>query len=788
MSGLIYLNSPAIISAPSQKVTYKEKNEDWGIENIEYNLNISCDTGGSIRKSLHNKKVNYDLFNGKMNYDDFHLQLNKLDYEKGTFPTNFQNYPIELENFNILVGEEESREFMWAVRSLNEDVVTNKQEQRKQAILEAIVDEVKNGKFDPNLAAQRLQSIEKFYAYDYKDLRERMATHLLNWGWRTLDMKRKFSRGFYDVLIAAEEIYGFDIVAGNRVVFRKVNPLDISTIRSGDSPYIEDSDVIVEDSYRSIGQVIDDYYDELTPDQVQQIESGMMSNSGSNVVPMGLTDIDFSQGYASFVSPTNDDIYAYGGAYDSDGNIRVARVCWKSKRKVGVLTYYDEDGVEQKDFVDERYKAVEQEGESVEWYWVNEWWEGTKIGTDIYVKIQQIPFNQYGLDDLELKTSPYIGTAYNVNSSEAVSLMDRIKASKYQYNLFRYLIEIGFSKNIGKVMEVDISKKPDGWTTEKWLYFIRELNMMVVDPFAEVTKGVAQGKAAYTSNFAARGSIDMEMGSTIQHYYQMLNIIKQEISEIAGIPPQRKGAVSNRETVGAVERVIQQSSYITEDHFDSHDYTKVRCMRNLLEVYKISFAGSSKKLSYISDNAKEILFSVDGDFLYESDFAIDISSNIEDRRLLGTIKNTANISMQNGRLDPKEYFGVMASRSISEMRTTFDINEMEKSMEQQQLAKEQNETMAAIAAAKDDLKKFEIESKERMKQLEMQILDKINQDKVNAGIQTSSMMYDIKSNQNMIDDKNYTEKNEIDRMEAEEKERSNRAREASERATYKQEP
>jgi hypothetical protein len=37
-----------------------------------------------------------------------------------------------------------------------------------------------------------------------------------------------------------------------------------------------------------------------------------------------------------------------------------------------------------------------------------------------------------------------------------------------------------------------------------------------------------------------------------------------EMGEVMGITPQREGQVSNRETVGGVERSVLQSSHITE--------------------------------------------------------------------------------------------------------------------------------------------------------------------------------------------------------------------------------
>jgi hypothetical protein len=88
--------------------------------------------------------------------------------------------------------------------------------------------------------------------------------------------------------------------------------------------------------------------------------------------------------------------------------------------------------------------------------------------------------------------------------------------------------------------------------------------LVVKDSFKEGNVGVAKGKLAGGFANATRGVLDAEMGNNIQQYINLLSFIKMEMSEVAGISPQREGQISNRETVGGVERATLQSSHITE--------------------------------------------------------------------------------------------------------------------------------------------------------------------------------------------------------------------------------
>ena len=96
------------------------------------------------------------------------------------------------------------------------------------------------------------------------------------------------------------------------------------------------------------------------------------------------------------------------------------------------------------------------------------------------------------------------------------------------------------------------------------MYYAKANHIAVKDSFKEGNKGAATGKLAGLMNNQSSGVIDANQGDIIQHDINLLSFIKMEMSEVMGISPQREGQVSNRETVGGVERSVLQSSHITE--------------------------------------------------------------------------------------------------------------------------------------------------------------------------------------------------------------------------------
>ena len=254
--------------------------------------NITEFKDNRIRRSYYNKKVNYDLYNDILDQSDVQQVTNPMGLQDTSFPAKMQNYPIANPKIDLLIGEEFKRRFDWRVRSVNADAISEKEEEKKEQIMQLMKEHLTADAFNEEEAKKELEKLNKYLNYDYQDIRELNATRLLTYLYKEQDLKTKFNAGFLDGLISAEEIYCCDVIAGEPVL-RKVNPLNLYTLRSGDSHFIEDSDIIAEFSYEPVGRVIDMFYDELTPSEVDDLESGhglqsesgnLMNHKGSNPI------------------------------------------------------------------------------------------------------------------------------------------------------------------------------------------------------------------------------------------------------------------------------------------------------------------------------------------------------------------------------------------------------------------------------------------------------------------------------------------------------------------------
>lgn len=684
---------------PSQKKTRNQKTKNWAKQCIDAADSKGMYQHEGVRQFKREKYINYQLYNGKIDRQDMELTINPYRTVAAFIPDELPHYPIAAPKINLLLGEEIKRRFDYKVVVTNPDAVSSKEEQLKEKWVAKIMEIVENENLSEEEAAQEMQKFEKFLKYDWQDIREITATNILRHYYKEYHMDNMFNEGFKDALIAGEEIYQTEIIAKEPVITR-LNPLHVHTIRSGGSPWIQDSDLIIIEEYWNPGRIVDTFHDELTEKQLLRIEEGFAwgGDTDKHVGAIHQEPDLFIPGdeVDGFINLSEQYGYNYGKSTDTNGNVRVLRVYWKSFRKVKLVTYFDEDGVEQQEYYPEDYIPNEDMGESAKTQWINEWWEGTKIGDDIYLKMRPRPI-QYNKMDNPSKCSPgIVGYVYSTNQFKSVSLMTRMKQYQYLYDSMKDRLNKALAKYMGPLLELDLAKVPENWQVEKWLHFAVANGIAVVDSFKEGNKGAATGKLAGGMNTTGK-VLNIELGNYIQQHINMLEYIKADMGEIVGINKQREGQVSNRETVGGVERAVNQSSHITEELFLKHDMVKVETLKIFLETAKIALKNRSKKIQYILGDESIHLLNIDGDEFCEADYGILVSVNNKYQELDQILKQLAHAGIQNDKMDFSTLMSIYMSDSLSEIRRRIEEKETEKQeQDQQRFQQEQEQIQAEI--------------------------------------------------------------------------------------------
>ena len=701
-----------IPNLPPHQLPFKRKNKEWRKKFVDWADSKTFSTNSLVRKSVVHKKINYDLLRGVLHMSDLELILNPDHLKAGFIPDRITHYPIMNSKLNVLIGEESKRVFDFRVVITNPNSISEIENNKRDAIRERLQQLLSDDSLSEDDFNQKLEQMNDFFTYEYQDMREVRANCLLNHYMKELNIPLEFNKGFRDAATVAEEIYQCDI-RGGEPTFEKINPLKIRIYKSGYSNKVEDADMIAIEDYWSPGKITDTYYEEIeslsAADKKKLIDLLDSNVAGAAADHDSMDNIDDRNGFIN-MNLIGDEAIATNGyyfdpmglfsdgvddsmmPYDIAGNVRVLRVYWKSRRKIKKVKSYDtETGEETFDFYPETYIIDKDKGEEETIFWVNEAWEGTKIGKDIYIGMRPRAVQYNRLSNPSRCHFGIVGSIYNMNDDKPFSLVDMMKPYNYLYDAIHDRLNKHLAKNWGKIVQLDLAKVPKGWDVEKWLYFAKTNNLAIVDSFKEGNSGLAKGHLAGSLNNASSGVIDAEMGNIIQQEVNLLEFIKMEMSDVVGISKQREGQISNRETVGGVERATLQSSHITEWLFYMHEDVKKRALECFLETAKIALKGRTLKFNYILGTGAIQISEIDGDEFAENDYGLIVDSSNATQKLNSKMDILAQAALQNQALGFSTIMKLYGSCSLAEKQRMVEANEKRIQEQQQQQQQQQME-------------------------------------------------------------------------------------------------
>lgn len=716
ISGTAYWND-TYVAFPRLKLTEKQKIKEYGsvkrwaemcIESIDNSLSYGNTNWKRGYLSEETLKENLDLVEyGIFNNERF-KSLTGIYGDSVKFPVELEHYDIISNRLEALLGEELLKKLEYRVVNKSADVASAAQEHKmsiirqfyemhfKAGVQQAAMQNGEQPSIDtsdveyndqgkPQMMGANgspitnLDQLLRYAEASFSDMSEVIGNQVLEYLWSDLRLDRVFHKGFRTLWATGQEVY-YVGASGGEPYIRNVDLRNFDYDLSSGEDNISKAAFIREIRYLTVAEILDLYWDSLTDSQIEQLEitKGHIGMFG-NYLAQGVLD--------------NDNIVG----------VRVAHFEWQAMIKVGIRKYYDEMGVEVEEIVDDKYKGTSED--TIDWFWLPQRWEGTKIGSDIYVNVQPLEFQFRGIDNLGQTFSHYCGLRVNY------SLVDKIKPYQYLYNVVMYQLKLAFARAKGKAILIDISQIPkgQGWDIDKWLYYLDMFGVAAINSNEKNSEGER-------SQFNQFQQFDLTLGNTINSYIMQLEFLKNEIADITGITEQRLGNIKSTETVGGVERSVMQSSAITESLFFIHREVVREVLQAVLDVTKFIWK-SGKKVSYVLNDLQRKFFEVtDANFLYE-DMGVFISNSTKDMAVLQTLKQMAQQMFASKEISLSEYVNVLKSNSIKDIEYfAKEAGNRQESMMQQQQQMQQQQMQQQGAMAEQQ---FQLQMQKE--QLQMQI-------------------------------------------------------------------
>ena len=719
---------------PDQFKTEKEKQDESWIKNtMDYFSNKAY---AEYVKNRDTFVKNYDLMKGILRMEDFYQEPEVRSFTDVLttdleLPAYVKMYSIITTPVNELVGEISKRPDTFRVKAFDDDSQAEELQFKTDTLQQYVVSQVqqqiveKAAMQGQEIEAEQLQQMTMDQVKDqldsYTSVAEKWANHVLTCQKAEFNLKEKSEDAFRDMLISAREFYhiyednsklGFNIEVAN--------PKNTWFLTTPDRKWISDPTGRAQGAYAAgtvqvmeLSEIIESIPD-LTKEEIDHLRSSLQDYGLINVRESNLGNPDAIPGQDSVMYDTfdplvlqtrmiiesemkenNDGLKDFLGLTNNVSSFGykyvVVRSYWISKRKIGKLIYIDDMGNEQSMLVDESYKSgTIPTHQSLEWGWINEWYQGTKIGPDIYhIK----PFKL-------LNYCPIIGTTYEVKNTEAKSLVDLMKPFQVIYNVCMNQLYKLLEKEVGKVQLMSLRHIPipkDGDAQDAldiWEMEARNRGVVFIDDSPENLKA--------PSSFNQFTSLDLTRTQEIQSRYTLAQQMKMECWELIGMSKQRMGSVAASETATGTNTAMQQSYSQTEPLFVAHEYVMGQLYQAIIDA--ALYVESSKPqstLSYITNEGESAFVQVNGSDLKFRDLKVFLTNRPEDTQMFNELRALAQPLMQNGG-SLYDVIELYSTKSMREMKKTFkDLRDQQVAQQQQaqQLEQQKLEQQGQMAQA-----------------------------------------------------------------------------------------
>lgn len=750
---------------PDQFKTEKEKQDESWIKNtMDYFANKSY---AEYMKNRDTFVKNYDLVKGILRMEDFYQEPDVKSFTEVLqgdlgLPAYVKHYSIVTTPINELVGEISKRPDTFRVKAFDDDSQSEELQFKTDVLQDFVISQARQ-KIVQNLAMQgqeideeQLEQLTMEQVKDqldsYTSVAEKWANHILTCQKAEFNLKEKSEDAFRDMLISAREFYhiyednsklGFNIEVAN--------PKNTWFLTTPDRKWISDPTGRNQGAYAAgtvqvmeLSEIIESIPD-LTKEEIDHLRSSLQDYGLINVRESNLGNPDATPGIDSVMYDTydplvlqtrmmiesemkenNDGLKDFLGLTSNVSSFGykyvVVRAYWISKRKIGKLIYTDELGNEQTVLVDENYKSGTIPTQiSLEWGWINQWYQGTKIGPDIY-HIKPLKILNY---------CPIIGTTFEVKNTEAKSLVDLMKPFQVLYNICMNQLYKLLEKEIGNVASVNIRRVPrlkdgdDQDALDIWEMEARERGIIFDDDSPENTK-------AAVSNTTIARNIDLTRTNEIQSRYNLALQLKNECWELIGMSRQRLGSIQASESATGVNTAVSQSYAQTEPLFIAHEYVLGQLYQAIVDAAQyVESAKPMSTLSYITAEGESAFIQVNGNDLKLRDLKVFVTNRPEDTQMFNELRQLSQAVIQNGGT-LYDVIELYSTKSMREMKKTFKtLKERQQQLQDQQLEiqQQQLQQQQQIAAA-------QIQAQQQQKQEELanqnyqQELDRINKKEV----------------------------------------------------------
>lgn len=743
-----YKNPAYGFGFPPQTVSVAEKEtDDWKRACMRFMVNEARSHSTSKAKDIKKFRMlsdQYDYSDHKWAIDPLSLGDKKDEMYGST--ESIQHFPIINSPLNTIHGERIGRPTQfycvsYSPESRNE-YMRQKQdmlfESAKQMMMAPILQQLFaqaeeqgipiNDEFIQKANEQATQmlpiEVQRYLDEHYTDTIEKAHNRILKNLIRRTDAESEFIEGFRFGTIIGKEFYAFPVV-NNRVKIKNLNPFSVFYHKSPSSQWISEGQFAGYRLYLTPSAIIDTYREKLDVDDIIKLEKVSNSsvraggfNSLTGIKSISYDTSVFSDWQGGRFDIINNsqvnsmiDEYLQTGTRIFNRNVyglhEVIQVYWKSYRKVGILeTFIGENDTPVETLVDENYEPDTDAGEHVDWFYLNQVYQGTAINDDIILDVGPYPHQIFDANDPDYSPLPIEGSEYNNYNGEPMSMVDLMLPWAELYDIVANELKKDMKKGIGKVMFMSIDNIPNipGFDMNKWYYWAKEFGIAWV------------ANNNQRNQFSHYAAADMSFVQEIIGKMNLLEQLKANCDSFAGFSQPRLGDRSADPTAQQGQQRLVASVNQTEYYFWKHSRIIEKVLTHCLNISK-KLIRDDPHHELLFDDLDERYIDIDIDKVTAANcgiYVINSSSEISKREALRQMAMSA--AGKTGQA--KDMGEIIMADTQNEIRTILRRMDRKATEAAQQAQQLENDKLNATIKANED--KLEWDKEKHYSTLESQ--------------------------------------------------------------------
>ena len=682
----------------------------------------------------------YALMEAEVDESRFaHFTSLYVNDEQASAPAYLRRVGIAPAIRNRIVGEVNAAGLRYGVSVINSEAINAKIDEHAKEVADKVTKQYRQrAQMQQALGVPLVEGDEwQTEAEDFEDMdfkhyktdKEVMIKDGLDYLTRNVDLAYKYKLGNQGMAnyLATNKLCN-RVIVGDNPDIKSIDSRNLIAVLSGNSPFIQH------------GMAAGEWF-EATPQELMDMYPNMSERDREKLNSWIGIFMERVEGYESVLESCGCFVKRDNEGREANVYVNCFHFNVRASKRLRVQIIENKFDVENPHikYVDDKANA---EGAKYRYKYLDEIWEMTKIGLDIYVNMRPLPNQHTAGGYASRKTLDYVGII-----DPNPSIMQLIEPFEELRTAVFYTLEKLTAQAKGKILLVDEANESMDAANSY------NMNVHSIYKYNSAKEGDQQLlNPNGAKNLNKPDVVDFGIASSTTALYSFLNYIDINVDRITGINGARRGELKSDTGLGQMEQSNAASAMATQPYFTVYYTVVSMTLQKVCEAMQRSWGGKDIVKYFLGEDGMKLLNLMKETEWWLDQYGVFVDGGVNDAQMKANIQQIAN-AMLPIQTDPNIALALIKMYDASSAKEAQNIFEealkvVNKYRDEQAAAQQQaSQVPVQIKQAEEEAEtmrvKMKIDGDIAVKQLEVQ-----------GELQKESMKQDFKMGEQTVKKQN----------------------------------